>query len=207
VGMGSAAGLGYIEGVKAGKKEDKMGWRASDTRELLLEDALVPDENRLGPEGQGFINFMQTLDSGRIGIAALSLGLAEGALETALEYTNKRKQFGRKIYDFQPVQFRLADLATEIQAARHLTYHAAWLMEKGRPFTKEAAMAKLFASELCMKATIQAVQVMGGAGYTDEYPVERMLRDAKVCEIGEGTSEIQRIVIGRRLVQEAFGSN
>ena len=206
VGMGSAESLGYIEGVQAGKKEDKMGWRASDTRELLLEDALVPDENRLGPEGQGFSNFMKTLDSGRVGIAALSLGLAEGALETALEYTNQRAQFGRKIYDFQPVKFRLAELATEIEAARHLTYHAAWLMEKGRPFTKEAAMAKLFASELSMKATIQAVQVMGGAGYTDEYPVERMLRDAKVCEIGEGTSEIQKIVIGRHLVREAFGS-
>jgi len=205
VGMGSAADLGYVEGVRAGKKEDKMGWRASDTRELLLEDALVPDENRLGPEGQGFSNFMKTLDSGRIGIAALSLGLAEGALAIALEYTNERIQFGRKIFDFQPVRFRLADLATEIQAARHLTYHAAWLMEKGRPFTKEAAMAKLFASELSMKTTIQAVQVMGGAGYTDEYPVERMLRDAKVCEIGEGTSEIQKIVIGRHLVREAFG--
>jgi len=206
VGMGSVSDLGYTEGVKAGKKEDKMGWRASDTRELLLEDARVSDENRLGAEGEGFKNFMKTLDAGRVGLAALSLGLAEGALEAALEYTNKRKQFGRKIFDFQPVQFRLADLATEVQAAKHLTYHAAWLMEKGRPFTKEAAMAKLFASELCMKATIEAVQVMGGAGYSDRYPVERMLRDAKVCEIGEGTSEIQRIVIGRHLVNEAFGS-
>lgn len=204
VGMGSASELGYVDGVRAGKKEDKMGWRASDTRELLLEDALVPDENRLGREGEGFINFMKTLDAGRIGIAALSLGLAEGAVETALEYTNRRTQFGRKIFDFQPVQFRLAELATEIQAARHLTYHAAWLMEKERPFTKEAAMAKLFASELSMKATTQAIQVMGGAGYTDEHPVERMFRDAKVCEIGEGTSEIQKIVIGRHLVEEAF---
>ncbi len=204
VGMGSVSDLGYTPGVQAGKKEDKMGWRASDTRELLLDDAVVPDRNRLGDEGQGFVNFMKTLDAGRIGIAALSLGLAEGALEAALEYTNKRKQFGRKIFDFQPVQFRLADLATEIQAAKHLTYHAAWLMEEGRPFTKEAAMAKLFASELSMKATIDAVQVMGGAGYSDRYPVERMLRDAKVCEIGEGTSEIQRIVIGRHLINEAF---
>lgn len=204
VGMGSAASLGYIEGVKAGKKEDKMGWRASDTRELLLEDAFVPDSLRVGEEGRGFINFMKTLDSGRVGIAALSLGLAQGALDVALEYTNRRKQFGALLFDQQPVQFRLAELATEVQAARHLTYHAAWLMDRGRPFTKEAAMAKLFASELCMKATIQAVQVMGGAGYTDEYPVERMLRDAKVCEIGEGTSEIQKIVIGRQLVQEAL---
>jgi alkylation response protein AidB-like acyl-CoA dehydrogenase len=203
VGMGSAEALGYIDGVRAGRKEDKMGWRASDTRELLMEDALVPDSNRVGALGEGFVNFMKTLDAGRIGMAALSLGLAEGAVETALEYTNKRMQFGRKIFDFQPVQFRLAELATEIQAGKHLTYHAAWLMEKERPFTKEAAMAKLFASELSMKATTQAVQVMGGAGYTDEYPVERMFRDAKVCEIGEGTSEIQKIVIGRHLVQEA----
>ncbi len=204
VGMGSAAPLGYTQGVSAGKKEDKMGWRASDTRELLLENALVSDDMRVGEEGRGFINFMKTLDAGRIGIAALSLGLAEGALDTALEYTNRRKQFGQKIFDFQPVQFRLAELATEVEAAKHLTYHAAWLMARGESFSREAAMAKLFASELSMKATIQAVQVMGGAGYTDEYPVERMLRDAKVCEIGEGTSEIQKIVIGRHLVQEAF---
>jgi len=204
LGMGHADELDFIDGVRAGKKEDKMGWRASDTRELLLEDALVPEENRLGEEGRGFINFMKTLDSGRIGIAALSLGIAEGACETALHYTNQRKQFGRKVFDFQSVQFRLADLATEIEAAKHLTYHAAWLMDQGRPFSKEAAMAKLFASELSMKATIQAVQLMGGAGYTDEYPAERMLRDAKVCEIGEGTSEIQRLVIARHLVQEAF---
>jgi alkylation response protein AidB-like acyl-CoA dehydrogenase len=206
VGMGDVSDLGYTPGVRAAKKEDKMGWRASDTRELLLEDARVPDTHRLGDEGQGFVNFMKTLDAGRVGIAALSIGLAEGALTTALEYTNKRKQFGRLIFDFQPVQFRLAELATEVQAAKHLTYHAAWLMEREQPFTKQAAMAKLFASELCMKATTQAIQVMGGAGYTDEYPVERMFRDAKVCEIGEGTSEIQKIVIGRHLVQEAFQS-
>ncbi len=203
VGMGTAEDLGYVEGVRAGKKEDKMGWRASDTRELLLEDAWVPDENRIGTEGEGFINFMKILDAGRVGIAALSLGIAEGAVDTALAYTNRRKQFGRLIFDFQPVQFRLAELATEIEAAKHLTYHAAWLQAQGRPFSKEAAMAKLFASELCMKATLQAVQVMGGAGYTDAYPVERMLRDAKVCEIGEGTSEIQKIVIARHLVSEA----
>ncbi len=202
VGMGSASELGYIEGVRAGKKEDKMGWRASDTRELLIENALVPNANRLGEPGEGFTNFMKILDSGRIGIAALSLGLAEGALEVAVGYTKKRRQFGREVFDLQAVQFRLAELATEIEAARHLTYHAVWRMERGLPYTREAAMAKLFASELSMKATIQAVQVMGGAGYTDEYPVERMLRDAKVCEIGEGTSEIQKIVIGRRLAAE-----
>lgn len=202
-GMGSAAAIGYTEGVRAGKKEDKMGWRASDTRELLLDDAMVGDDRRIGAEGEGFINFMKTLDAGRIGIAALSLGIAEGALDAAVAYTSRRRQFGRRIFDFQPVQFRLADLATEIEAAKHLTYHAAWLMENGRPFTREAAMAKLFASELCMKATTQAVQVMGGEGYTDAHPVERMFRDAKVCEIGEGTSEIQRIVIARHLATQA----
>jgi alkylation response protein AidB-like acyl-CoA dehydrogenase len=205
VGMGHHDELGFIEGVRAGKKEDKMGWRASDTRELLLEDAWVPEGHRLGREGDGFINFMKTLDAGRIGIAALSLGLAEGAFETAFRYVNGREQFGRPVYDFQQVQFPLADMATDIEAGRHLTYHATWLKERGRPFTKEAAMAKLFCSELAMRATLKAIQLMGGAGYSDEYPVERMARDAKVCEIGEGTSEIQRLVIGRHLVKELIG--
>jgi butyryl-CoA dehydrogenase len=198
-------GLEYVEGVRAGKREDKMGWRASDTRELLLEDAFVPEGNRLGGEGEGFVNFMRTLDAGRIGIAALSLGLAEGAFETACAYTNERGQFGHRLRELQPVQFRLSDMATDIEAGRHLTYHAAWLKEKGEPFTKEAAMAKLFCSELAMRATLQAIQLMGGAGYTSDYPVERMARDAKVCEIGEGTNEIQRIVIGRQILKEAFG--
>ena len=206
LGVGHAPELEFIPGVKAGKKEDKMGWRASDTRELLLEDALVPPENQLGEEGQGFINFMKTLDAGRVGVAALSLGLAEGAYDEALRYTQEREQFGRKIWDFQAVQFRLADLATEIQAGKHLTYHAAWLQDQGRPFSKEAAMAKLYCSELSMKASAQAIQLLGGVGYTQDYPVERMMRDAKVCEIGEGTSEIQRIVIGRHLVRETFGA-
>jgi len=206
LGVGHAPELDFIPGVRAGKKEDKLGWRASDTRELFLEDALVPEGSQLGEEGRGFINFMKTLDAGRVGVAALSLGLAEGAFEEALRYTQEREQFGRKIWDFQAVQFRLADLGTEIQAAKHLTYHAAWLQDQGRPFGKEAAMAKLYASELCMRATTQAVQLLGGVGYTQDYPVERMMRDAKVCEIGEGTSEIQRIVIGRHLVQEAFGN-
>ncbi|HEX9885542.1 MAG TPA: acyl-CoA dehydrogenase family protein [Longimicrobiales bacterium] len=207
VGMGHREDLAFTEGVRAGKKEDKMGWRASDTRELYLEDVFVPTENRLGDEGRGFINFMKTLDSGRIGIAALSLGLAEGAFEVALRYADGRRQFGRKIWEFQQVQFRFADMATEIEAARHLTYHAAWLKEAGRPYGKEAAMAKLFASELAMKATLECIQLMGGAGYTDEYPVERMARDAKVCEIGEGTSEIQRLVIARYLLAEAAGGD
>jgi len=206
LGVGHSSNLDFIEGVRAGKKEDKLGWRASDTRELLLEDAFVPEENQLGREGRGFINFMKTLDAGRVGVAALSLGLAQGAFDEALRYTQEREQFGRKIWEFQAVQFRLADLATEIQAGKHLTYHAAWLQDQGRPFGKEAAMAKLYCSELCMRATTQAVQLLGGVGYTQDYPVERMMRDAKVCEIGEGTSEIQRIVIGRHLVREAFGN-
>ncbi|MGW8266783.1 MAG: acyl-CoA dehydrogenase [Longimicrobiales bacterium] len=206
LGVGHSPGLGFIPGVRSGKKEDKLGWKASDTRELHLEDAFVPEENQLGKEGRGFINFMKTLDAGRVGVAALSLGLAEGAFEVALQYTQERQQFGRKIWDFQAVQFRLADLATEIQAGKHLTYHAAWLQDQGRPFGKEAAMAKLYCSELSMRATTQAVQLLGGVGYTQDYPVERMMRDAKVCEIGEGTSEIQRIVIGRHLVRETFGN-
>ncbi len=205
LGVGHASDLDYTPGVRAGEKEEKLGWRASDTRELFLEDAFVPVENQLGKEGQGFINFMKTLDAGRVGVAALSLGLAVGAFEEALKYTQEREQFGQKLWDFQAVQFRLADIATDIQAGKHLTYHAAWLQDQGRPFGKEAAMAKLFCSELSMRATTQAVQILGGVGYTQDYPVERMMRDAKVCEIGEGTSEIQRIVIGRHLVREAFG--
>lgn len=202
LGVGHRPEIGYMDGLRSGKKEDKMGWRSSDTRELILEDVFVPDENLLGEEGRGFVNFMKTLDAGRIGIAALSLGLAEGAFDTALRYVTRREQFGKKVWDFQQVQFRLADMATELQAARHLTYHAAWLKDAGRPYSREAAMAKLFASELAMKATLEAIQLMGGAGYSDEYPVERMARDAKVCEIGEGTSEIQRLVIARHLLRE-----
>ncbi|HUF76514.1 MAG TPA: acyl-CoA dehydrogenase family protein [Longimicrobiales bacterium] len=202
VGFGHLDDLPFTEGVRVGEKEDKMGWRASDTRELILEDAFVPEEQRLGAEGEGFVNFMRTLDSGRIGIAALSLGLAQGALETALAYVSGREQFGRRVWDFQQVQFRLADVATEIEAGRHLTYHAAWLKDRGESFSKEAAMAKLFCSELAMRATLGAIQVMGGAGYTSDYPVERMMRDAKVCEIGEGTNEIQRLVIARHLLAE-----
>ncbi|MDH3224524.1 MAG: acyl-CoA dehydrogenase family protein [Gemmatimonadota bacterium] len=201
VGIGHRPDLPYTEGVKAGKKEEKLGWRASDTRELHLEDAWVPEEQRLGEEGQGFVNFMKTLDAGRIGIAALSLGIAQGAVDTAARYALQRTQFGKRIWDFQEIQFGIAELATELEAARHLTYHAAWLKDRGRPFSKEAAMAKMFASELAMKASERAIQYLGGAGYTSDYPVERMMRDAKVCEIGEGTNEIQKIVIGRHLLK------
>ena len=202
VGIGHDESLPVMKGFRSGKKEDKLGWRASDTRELILEDVEVPVENRLGDEGRGFVNFMQTLDAGRVGIAALSLGIAEGALEQALKYSTERKQFGQPIGSFQGVAFQLADMATEIEAGKHLTYHAAWLAQHGKPYRKEAAMAKLFCSELAMRATIKAVQIHGGYGYTKDYPVERMMRDAKVCEIGEGTSEIQRIVISRQLLRE-----
>ncbi|MFL5384131.1 MAG: acyl-CoA dehydrogenase [Longimicrobiaceae bacterium] len=202
VGVGHADSLEYTKGVRAGKKEDKMGWRASDTRELILEDAFVPDCDVLGEVGMGFVNFMKTLDAGRIGIGALSLGIAEGAYEQARAYALERRQFGQPIADFQGIQFMLADMATEIEAARHLVYHAAWLKEQGKPYTREASMAKLFASEAAMRITTRAVQVHGGYGYTTEYPVERMMRDAKICEIGEGTSEIQRLVIARHLLRE-----
>ena len=200
VGIGHAADLPKNPGVSAGKKEDKLGWRASDTRELIFTDAIVPKENVLGPVNNGFRQFLHTLDGGRIGIAALALGIAEGALEESLAYTSTRKQFGRPVASFQGVHFALADMATEIECARHLVFHAAWLKQHGHPFKKEAAMAKLYASELCMRATTKAVQLHGGYGYTTEYPVERMMRDAKICEIGEGTSEIQRIVIARQLL-------
>ncbi len=201
-GVGHDPSLPAMKGFHAGKKEDKLGWRASDTCELVMEDVEVPAENLLGEEGQGFVNFMRTLDSGRIGIAALSLGIAEGAFEEALSYAGVRKQFGQPIASFQGVSFQLADMATEIEAGKHLVYHAAWLAQNGKPYGKEAAMAKLYCSELAMRATIKAVQIHGGYGYTKDYPVERMMRDAKICEIGEGTSEIQRIVIARHLLRQ-----
>jgi butyryl-CoA dehydrogenase len=202
VGIGHDPSLEAKRGFNSGRKEDKLGWRASDTRTLMFEDVEVPAENLLGEEGKGFTNFMRTLDAGRIGLAALSLGLAEGAFEESRRYVTQRRQFGRPIADFQGVQFPLADMATEIEAATHLVYHAAQLAAAGKPFSREAAIAKLFASELAMRTTIKAIQLHGGYGYTKEYPVERMMRDAKICEIGEGTSEIQRIVIARHLLQE-----
>jgi butyryl-CoA dehydrogenase len=204
----AAAGVGHdpdlpaMKGFRAGKQEDKLGWRASDTSELVMEDVEVPAENLLGGEGEGFKNFMRTLDAGRVGIAALSLGIAEGAFEEALKYASQRKQFGQAIANFQGIQFQLSDMATEIEAGKQLMFHAAWLAQNGKPFSKEAAMAKLFCSEVAMRTTIKAIQVHGGYGYTKDYPVERMMRDAKICEIGEGTSEIQRIVIARQLLKE-----
>jgi butyryl-CoA dehydrogenase len=202
VGIGHDASLPAMQGFRSGKKEDKLGWRASDTCELIFEDVEVPVENVLGKEGQGFANFMRTLDAGRIGLAALSLGLAEGAFEQAMRYATVRRQFGKPIFEFQGLQFQLSDMATEIEAGKHLMYHAAWLAQHGKPFTKQAAMAKLFCSELAMRTTLKAIQVHGGYGYTRDYPVERMMRDAKICEIGEGTSEIQRLVIARSLLRE-----
>ena len=204
-GIGHDDSLPALAGFSTGRKEDKLGWRASDTRELIMADVEVPAEQLLGEEGEGFINFMKTLDSGRIGIGALSLGIAEGAFEQALKYATVRKQFGQAIAEFQGLQFQLSDMATEIEAGKHLVYHAAWLAQRGEPFGKAAAMAKLYCSELAMRNTIKAIQVHGGYGYTKEYPVERMMRDAKICEIGEGTSEIQRMVIARHLLKEVAG--
>ncbi len=200
VGVGHAHDLEYTPGFTAGKKEDKLGWRASDTRELVFEDAIVPEENMLGAQGEGFRNFMRTLDGGRIGMAAHLLGIAEGALVKTIEYTGERRQFGRRISDFQAIRFELADWWMKIEAGKHLTYHAAVLRQEGKPHTHEASMAKLFCSELAIWATTKAVQFHGGYGYTTDYPVERMMRDAKIGEIGEGTSEIQRTVISRQLL-------
>jgi butyryl-CoA dehydrogenase len=206
VGVGHAPELEpYTPGVRAGKKEDKMGWRASDTRELILEDAVVPASDRLGPEGDGFVNFMKTLDAGRIGIGAVALGLAEGAFDAALEYEQGRDPADGPDPDRQAVHFALADMATEIEAARHLVYGAAALREKGRPYTREASMAKLYTSELAMRATTNAVQLLGADGYSADWPVERMMRDAKICEIGEGTSEVQRLVIARSFLRDSSG--
>jgi butyryl-CoA dehydrogenase len=182
-----------------------MGWRASDTRELILEDAVVPEADRLGPEGDGFVNFMKTLDAGRIGIGAVALGLAEGAFHTALAYEQGRDPGDGPDPDRQAVHFALADMATEIEAARHLVYGAAALREKGRPYTREASMAKLYTSELAMRATTNAVQLLGAEGYSADWPVERMMRDAKICEIGEGTSEVQRLVIARSFLRDSSG--
>lgn len=204
VGIGHAPELEpFTEGVRAGAPEDKMGWRASDTRELFLEDAWVPESNRLGEEGEGFANFMRTLDAGRIGLGAACVGLAQGAFEQALAVTGSRIRDGKPARSHQGVQFELADMATSITAARHLVYHAAWLRQNGRPYAKEAAMAKLFASETAMRVATRAVQLHGADGYTTDCPVERMMRDAKIFEIGEGTSEIQRLVIARHLIRAA----
>jgi butyryl-CoA dehydrogenase len=194
-----------MKGFTAGQKLRKLGWNASDTRELILEDVEVPVENLLGEEDKGFRVFLDTLDGGRIGIAAHALGIAQGAYELAVRYTSEREQFGRKINEFQGVQFMLAEMAMRIHAARLMTYHSARLRMDGKRHKKEASMAKLFASEAAMNVTTKAVQLHGGYGYSREYSVERMMRDAKITEIGEGTSEIQKMVIWREILRDLQG--
>ena len=194
-------------GFRVGKKENKLGMRASDTSELIFTDCRIPAENLLGLEGEGFVNGLYNLDGGRISIAALGLGMAQGAYESALRYARERQQFGRPIAEFQAVQFKLADMATEIEAARLLTYRAAWLADRaiasGRReirWTREASMAKLYAGETAVRVASEAVQIHGGYGFLKDYPAEKYYRDAKLCTIGEGTSEIQRLVIARSLL-------
>lgn len=188
-------------GFSFGKKEKKMGIRSSPTMELVFENCRIPAENLLGQEGQGFKVAMKTLDGGRIGIASQALGIAQGALDAALAYTKEREQFNKSIASFQGVSFQLADMATQIEAARLLIYNAAYRASAGLSYSQESAMAKLFASETAMRVTTQAVQLHGGYGYTREFPVERMMRDAKITEIYEGTSEVQRVVIGAALTK------
>ena len=177
----------------------KLGWRASDTRELSFEDCEVPAENLLGRRGHGFGQFLEILDGGRISVAAMGVGLAQGAYDLAYAYAKERRQFGRPIAKFQAVQFRLADMATEIEAGRALVYKAAWLKDQGRPFAREAAMAKLYTGELSNRAVDWALQIHGGYGFMDEFPISRLYRDQKILEIGEGTNEVQRMVIARHL--------
>ena len=188
-------------GFRPGRKENKLGMRASETSEVLFQDCRIPAENLLGKEGEGFVNSLQILDGGRISIAALGVGVARGAHEAALKYAKQRKQFGRTIGEFQAIQFKLADMATETEAAALLTYQAAWLADHGDArFTLQACMAKLFAGEVAVRVSNEAVQVFGGYGYVKDYPAEKFYRDSKLCTIGEGTSEIQRLVIARQLL-------
>ncbi len=189
------------KGFRPGKKENKLGMRASETSELLFSDCVLPADSLLGEEGKGFVNSLQILDGGRISIAALGVGIAQGALSAATKYARERKQFGKAISEFQAIQFKLADMATEVEAARALTYRAAWFADRGdAPYTKESAMAKLFAGEVAVRVAGEGVQVFGGYGFTKDYPAEKYYRDAKLCTIGEGTSEIQRLVIARQLL-------
>lgn len=191
-----------MEGFTVGKKEDKLGIRGSDTHSLMFEDVKVPKENRIGEDGFGFKFAMKVLSGGRIGIASQALGIASGAYELALKYSKERKTFGKEIGKHQAIGFKLADMATEIEGARLLCYKAAWLKDQGLPFDRESAQAKLFASSVAMKTTVEAVQVHGGYGYVKEYHVERLMRDAKITQIYEGTSEIQKIVISRDILRD-----
>ena len=190
-----------MEGFRSDKKENKLGMRASETASVVFEDCYVPDENMLGTEGEGFLQCMQVLDGGRISIAALSVGIAQGAYEAAMRYAKERQQFGRPISEFQATQFKLADMATEIEAARLLTLQAASLKDAGKSTTRQSAMAKLFASEVAVRVSEESVQIHGGYGYTKDYPAEKYWRDSKLCTIGEGTSEIQRLVIAKQLLK------
>jgi len=188
-------------GFKPGKKENKLGLRASDTSEVIFSDCRVPGENLLGDEGEGFTGSLKILDGGRISIAALALGMAQGALDAAVNYAKQRKQFGQPISEFQAIQFKLADMATEVEAARLLVYQAAWLADrKDVRFTRESSMAKLFASEVGVRVANECVQIHGGYGFIKDYPAEKFYRDVKLCTIGEGTSEIQKLVIARQLL-------
>lgn len=187
-------------GFKTGKKENKLGMRASDTAELIFENLEVPAENLIGEEGQGFKQCMKILDGGRIAIAALSLGIAQGALDASLKYSQERKQFGKSLSEFQGIQFKLADMATEISAARLLTYKAASMKDQGKEINLSAAMAKFYASEIATKATNEAIQIHGGYGFIKEFPVEKLYRDVKLMTIGEGTSEVQKMVIARNML-------
>ncbi len=190
------------KGFRPGTKENKLGLRASDTSEMIFEDCEIPAENLLGQEGNGFIDAMRVLDGGRISIAALGLGMAQGAYESALKYSKQRKQFGKTISEFQAIQWKLADLATEIEAARLLTNRAAWMKDSHMKTTLESSMAKLYTSEIAVKAANEAVQIHGGYGFIKDYPAEKFYRDVKLCTIGEGTSEIQRLVIARQILKD-----
>jgi alkylation response protein AidB-like acyl-CoA dehydrogenase len=190
-----------MKGFSVGKKENKMGLRGSDTATLIFEDLRIPKKNLLGKEGEGFKQFMITLDGGRISIGSMALGIAQGAFDKALQYSKERVQFEKPISSFQAIQWKLSDMATQLEAARHLIYHASELKDKGEYFVKESAMAKLYASEVGRYVCDQAIQIFGGYGYMSSYPVERYFRDIKLCEIGEGTSEIQRLVIARELLK------
>jgi alkylation response protein AidB-like acyl-CoA dehydrogenase len=196
----------HQKGIHTGKKENKLGMRASDTATIVMEDCRIPRENVIGAPGEGFVQAMKVLDGGRISIAALALGIAEGAFDGARAYAQQRKQFGKAISEFQTIQNYLADMGTEIDAARLLTYRAGWLKDRGSPTTKESAMAKLYASEVSVRVANLAVQIHGGYGFTKDFGAEKYYRDAKLCTIGEGTSEIQRLVIARELLREARGA-
>ncbi|HXZ79136.1 MAG TPA: acyl-CoA dehydrogenase [Terriglobales bacterium] len=190
------------KGFRAGKKENKLGLRASDTAELIFEDCEIPLDNLLGKEGDGFIDAMRVLDGGRISIAALGLGMAQGAYEAALKYSKQRKQFGKAISEFQAIQWKLADMATEIEAARMLTMRAAWMKDNGMKSTLESSMAKLYTSEVAVRCANEGLQIHGGYGFIKDYPAEKFYRDVKLCTIGEGTSEIQRLVIARQILKD-----